>query len=240
MPETETLDRVLNGRVSLRQPATGYRAAIDPILLAAACPAQNGETVLDLGCGVGTAALCLLARVPCRVTGLDIQPDMIALAKQNAEHNNNIDGFAPLYGSVTDYKSTGFFDHVIANPPYLPEGYGSGTPTLETHENTVKLPDWVRAAAMRVKPGGTVVFIHRADRLDELIPLFSACLGSLSLFPLYPKAGQPARRILIGGIKGSKAPPSLLPGMVLHQEDGRYSFAAEAILRDGKAIELWP
>ena len=82
-----TADRLLGGRVSLRQPAKGYRAAIDPILLAAAV-AYGDRRVLDVGCGVGTAAICLATRITeCRVTGLEIQPELAALARDNAAEN---------------------------------------------------------------------------------------------------------------------------------------------------------
>ncbi|MEL6264223.1 MAG: methyltransferase, partial [Pseudomonadota bacterium] len=59
-----THDRLLGGRVGLTQPRQGYRAATDPVLLAAAVPAAAGETVLELGIGAGAAVLCLAARVP--------------------------------------------------------------------------------------------------------------------------------------------------------------------------------
>src|SRR5215510_9229577 len=87
-----TLDTVLGGRVMLNQPALGYRVAIDPILLAAACPAEPGETIADLGCGVGTAALCLARRVAdVRCVGVDLQPELADLANRNAEENGLAD-----------------------------------------------------------------------------------------------------------------------------------------------------
>src|ERR1700744_1635545 len=81
-------DRLLDGRVLLRQPEEGYRAAIDPVLLAAAVTASGNEMVLDLGSGVGAASLCLAARVAgCRVFGLELQQPLVALARQNIEIN---------------------------------------------------------------------------------------------------------------------------------------------------------
>ncbi|MDT8344261.1 MAG: methyltransferase, partial [Thermohalobaculum sp.] len=83
-----TEDRLLGGRVRLLQPGAGYRAATDPVLLAAAVPARPGERVLELGIGAGAATLCLAARVAGLVhAGLEIQPDYLALAARNAALN---------------------------------------------------------------------------------------------------------------------------------------------------------
>ncbi len=83
--EAVTEDALLDGRVRLRQPVAGYRAATDPVLLAAACPARAGESALDLGCGAGAAALCLAARVAgMDLHGLEVQPAYAALARENA------------------------------------------------------------------------------------------------------------------------------------------------------------
>src|SRR5574343_1545621 len=83
-----TDDKFLCGRLRLWQPAQGYRAATDPVLLAAACPATAGQSVLDLGCGAGAAALCLAARVPdLALAGLELQPEYADLARRNAARN---------------------------------------------------------------------------------------------------------------------------------------------------------
>src|ERR1700743_84928 len=83
-----TEDALLGGRVRLLQPRRGYRVAIDAVLLAAATPAKARDSVLDLGAGAGAVGLCRAARVPqCRVTCLDLQPNLTALAHQNVETN---------------------------------------------------------------------------------------------------------------------------------------------------------
>ena len=119
-----THDAFLGGKVHLWQPRKGYRAATDPVLLAAACPAKTGQTVLELGCGVGTASLCLRSRVDVRLSAIELQPAYADLARRNATEANYemevID--ADLSQLPTDIR-TRSFDHVILNPPY----YGPGT-----------------------------------------------------------------------------------------------------------------
>jgi len=76
-----TEDRLLGGRIRLRQPSEGYRAAVDPVFLAAAVAAEPHQLVLDVGCGPGAAMLCLAARAPlCRVVGLEMQRELVRLA----------------------------------------------------------------------------------------------------------------------------------------------------------------
>ena len=79
-------DKFLMGRLRLLQPLRGYRAATDPVLLAAACPATPGQSVLDLGCGAGAAALCLATRVPgLALAGLEVQPEYADLAARRPD-----------------------------------------------------------------------------------------------------------------------------------------------------------
>jgi tRNA1(Val) A37 N6-methylase TrmN6 len=235
-------DRILGGRVALSQPTTGYRAAIDPVLLAAACPAIAGELILDAGCGVGAAGLCVAARTGCSAFGLELQPELATLARVNGEKNRLGERWQVMDGSILQpppVLKEIRFDHVIVNPPYLPAGYGTGEPSPANQEGEARLKDWVDFALARVRHGGSIVFIHRADRLDEILTLFSGRVGAVVILPLWRRAGDEAKRIIIGGIKGRKTPLRLLPGIDLHNADGKFTTAAEAILRDAQPIKLW-
>jgi tRNA1(Val) A37 N6-methylase TrmN6 len=236
----------LNGRVLLRQPAKGYRVAIDPVFLAAAVPARRAERVLDLGCGVGAAALCLLARVPdADVTGLELQPDLAALARQNAAANDCGAGFHVVDGDLLAPPSElaeGGFDHVMANPPYLPAQAGSpprDAGRAGAHvEGAAGLADWIDAAIGLLRAKGRLTVIHRADRLENLLALLEGPAGDVTLYPLWPCEGRPARRVIVSARKGVTAPTKLLPGLVLHAKGGGFSAAADAVLRHGRDIPL--
>ncbi len=241
-----TRDTVLGGRVVLHQPAFGYRAALDPILLAAACPVAPGESVVDLGCGVGTAALCVARRVPgARCTGVDVQAELAALANRNAQENALADRVHFLIGDILDrtlpiYAAPA--DHVIANPPYLKRGAAtpSGNPVkaLANIEGDADLAAWVTAAAKAVRPGGTITFIHRADRLPELLALLGTRCGGLVILPLHPKAGSAAHRVIVAGRRDQRLPAALLPGLVLHEDDGDFSPVLQRVLRDAVALPM--
>ncbi|HET6621029.1 MAG TPA: methyltransferase domain-containing protein [Dongiaceae bacterium] len=241
-----TLDTVLGGRVMLHQPAVGYRVAIDPILLAAACPAEPGDTVVDLGCGVGTAALCLTRRVPdVRCIGVDLQADLTDLAERNARENHLADRVRFLAGDILDRALPIYAqpsDHAVVNPPYLKRG--TATPSdnpqkaLANVEGEADLAAWVAAAVRATRPGGTITFIHRADRLPELLALLGARCGGLVTQPLHPKAGAAAHRAIVAGRLDQRLPAIMLPGLIVHEADGRFSPLLERVLRDGAALPM--
>ncbi len=249
MDEVLTSDAFLGGRLKIRQPERGYRAGVDPVLLAAAVPARSGQSLLDLGCGVGTAALCAGARVPALLlVGLERQADYAALAEQNARENGlAMEVVTGDLGQMPDALRQRQFDHVIANPPYFRRdasiaGAHAGREAALGEETP--LAEWVAAAAKRVRPRGTVTFIHRAERLPELMGAFSAHLGSLELKPLLPRRGRESQLILLRGRKEGRAAFRLHPGLLLHEgaehrgDRADYTATTMAILRDAAALDF--
>ncbi len=242
-----TDDGFLNGRLRILQPISGYRAATDPVFLAAACPAKPGESVLELGCGAGVASLCLGARVGgLTLHGLERQPDYADLARRNALRN-------AIALSVTDGDLMRMpdplrisFDHVIANPPYYPAG--GGTPARDAGREAAlreetPLASWIDAATRRLAPGGWFTLILSADRVPELLTAVDSRLGSLSILPLQSRPGRPAGRIILRARKGGRAAFRLLAPLILHagtDHDGdRDSFTPQArdVLRHGEGID---
>lgn len=230
-------DRLLGGKVRLRQSRDGYRAAIDPVLLAAALSPRAGDRVLDLGTGTGAAALCLMARVEgLSVVGLEIDADTAALARENAALNGRGD-FQVRDGDVTDLPADlRGFDQIICNPPFLEPGRADPSPDPGRRRSTVDsggLEAWVEAALTAASPRGVFTIIQRADRLGDLLAVLQGRAGGLVVVPLWPKAGREAKRVIVQARRGARKPLRLHPGLVLHRADGSYTEAADAILRGG-------
>jgi len=242
----EKADSLLGGQVGLYQPQGGYRVAVDPVLLAASVPAASTDRLLDIGTGAGAAALCFAHRAPgSRVTGLELQPEMAALARRNVELNDMKGRVAILEGDLLRPPSEldgGRFDHVIANPPYLPPDRADPPPdaskAVANVEGEAGLADWVDFAIGMTRSKGGITFIHRADRLDELLALLRDRAGGIVVFPLWPKRGREAKRVIVRARPGVNTPLRLSAGLVLHEEDGGYSTPALSILRDGEALTL--
>lgn len=246
----ETSDNAfLGGRLRVLQPKAGYRAGADPVFLAAAVDAKPGQSVLELGCGVGTAMLCLTARIPdLDLVGVEYQEELAALARENLARNN-VDGqirHADIKALPGDIKARRF-DHVITNPPFFDREAGSraGNASREHGRGeTMNLDAWLGFAVKRIAPGGHLTLINRVERLPECLSNISGRVGHITVLPLAPRVGRPAKLFILRAIRGSKGPFELRHPLVLHEgsrhvvDGDSYTEAAQSVLRDGAALQL--
>jgi tRNA1(Val) A37 N6-methylase TrmN6 len=219
-------DGFLDGRLRLRQSAAGHRAGTDAVLLAAATPRDQRGLILDVGAGAGAVGLMAALRAPGASVGLvEIDRESCALARENVAANH-LDGRVMAYEadvlSAKSRRAAGLIDEtaalVLTNPPFHDAGKVRVTPDAakaRAHVAGAPLADWTRACLALLAPGGAFVMIHRADALAECLAAVEGRLGGVSIEPIHTRADAPATRILLRGVKGSKAPLSILKGIVV-------------------------
>lgn len=252
-PLDHTRDAFLDGGLILLQPKSGPRAAIDALFLAAAVPEEEGQScrVLEAGSGSGIVSLALAWRIAdAEICGIEIEPELVTLARESAHVNGYSDRVSFIEGDLTQFGhgqdiaglEAGSFDHVAANPPYYVEGSARRSTNRLKQSAQMAGPDdlakWIDFLEAMVAARGTLTLIHRSEALGEILNLLKGRFGDLVIFPLFPHAGDAARRVIIQGQKGSKAPLKLLPGLVLHERGGEFTPGADAVLRRGRPLRL--
>jgi tRNA1(Val) A37 N6-methylase TrmN6 len=248
-PVETSVDAVLGGRLVLRQPLRGHRIGHDAILLAAATAACSGEHAVDLGAGVGGAGLALAQRVEgLRVTLVDIDPSLTAVAGDNAARNNLgdrvravcLDAAASAGAFAAAGLAAAAADHVLMNPPFNVRQNPSPDHSrrMAHAASDATLEQWLRAAVRLLRSGGVVTLIWRADGIGDVLAALDAGFGAVAVLPVYPKPDTPAIRVLVRAFKDSRAPLTVLPGLLLADAGGSPTPEAEAVLRHVNALSL--
>jgi len=246
LEEDITEDRLLGGRIALRQLRRGYRAGADAALLAAAVEAAPGERVIEAGCGPGAALLQAAMRNPeARFLGVERDPAALELARENvarAELSARVEAMGGDVAAGFANLKLPAFDAAFANPPFFDDPNALRGPSPERAGAYIAddgLSAWAGFLLKTVRPGGRIIVIHRADRLADLLTLLGVGAGSFRIRPLHPFADAPAKRVLVRCIKTGKAPLVLLPPLVMHERGGaKHAVEVEAILR-GEAALGW-
>lgn len=234
-----TLDDFLGGKIRLCQPAKGYRAGLDAILLAAFVKAKDQAKILDVGAGVGAVSLSMAYHLPNTfITALEIQHDLVKLAHQNTLLNGFGDRVVPLEGDLFSSSANivpNSFDCVVTNPPYFDYGDSAkGRDALKAdsrHLKTISIVEWVKACLRYVKPRGYFSLIYRASELDQILCALKPIMGEVTICPLWPAKGHEAKLVLVRARKGTKTGSKITAGYTLHEEDGSYTQMIENILR---------
>lgn len=250
-PSSIVTDAFLGGRLRLRQPDKGHRAGTDAVLLAAAAPADFSGFALDVGAGVGAAGLALALERPASRIGL-VENDAFAaaLARENLALNGMAGRGLVFEADVLSppcRRAAGLYDEcaglVISNPPFMDPGRARLSPEpgkRRAHamqmEGPAALAAWIAASLALVAPGGVFILIHRPDALPVILESLTKRAGGIVILPVHPRREAPAVRILVRGKKGSRAPTSIAPSLVLH-EGLAFTEAAETIHQGAATID---
>lgn len=242
-------DAVLGGRLRLRQPLAGHRVGHDAILLAAATAGRAGEHAVDLGAGVGAAGLALAARIKgLKVTLVEIDAALSRLAGENAQRNGMADRVTAVACDAEDRDAlaaaglaAGSADRVLMNPPFHDVRRHNVSPDAGRRLAHAGAPGllrrWVASASFLLKPGGILTLIWRADD-EAVLDALAGEFGGVAVLPVAPHADAAPIRVLVRAEKGGSATPVHRPALILNDERGKPTEAAEAVMRDAQPLSL--
>lgn len=250
--EELTDDLFLGGALKILQPKKGFRSGIDAVLLAASVPDCGRMRVLEAGCGAGVVSLAIARRLrDVEVQAIEIEAVNAAIAMRNAARNeldNRVQiALGDLCDPVSQLELLGLqqnsFDYVVANPPFYDEGQMRFSPNplrrRAKRAAAETLEEWVRFLTAMAAPKGVISLIHRAEKLDEILLVLSRRFGGVKVLPLFPRAGEPANRVIVQGVKGSRAPLTLLPGLVVHESGGGYTDEVKAMCQKPQGLSAF-
>lgn len=237
-----THDRFLGGAVSVLQPAGGYRAGMDAVLLAASLSARDGEALAEAGCGAGAALLCAAHRLPrCSFTGFERDAASLALARDGAAANG-FDHVDVRAHDVADRLAAleNVYDQAFSNPPYFDPATvrapSAGRQAAFLADTPLKA--WILFLHHITRPGGRVTLIHRAAALAELVEQLAPRFGAIELLPIRPAPGAAAHRVLVRARKGlRRGPLTLYDGLTLHESAGGPATSRAEACFNGGALE---
>jgi tRNA1(Val) A37 N6-methylase TrmN6 len=246
-----TVDAFHRGKFVVVQPGKeGHRSGVDAMILAAAVPADYHRALADFGAGAGAAGMAVASRCPkARVTLVENDPLMADFARRTIGDEKNAAFSSRLTLLEADVSLSGkarvdsglcdrSFDYVIMNPPFNSPRDRTTPDALRASAHVMAegmFKAWLRTAAAVLRPGGSMAVIARPASLMEILVACEGRFGGLCILPILPRPSEAAIRILVTGLKGSRAGLSLEPPLALHGESGNgFSARAEAVI-NGRA-----
>ena len=241
------------GFKALQPVGAGHRSGLDALLIAGSLKEDAAGKLADLGAGSGVAGLACVASNPkIEVVLVEKNPLMANLAQKTLRLRDNLQFASRIRVLEADVELSGAkresagliensFDYVIMNPPYNHEGMCASPDLLRSEAHVMGLfglDAWMRTAVSILKPGGELTIIYRTEKIGELYACCQGRFGGLVVVPVHSRSDEAAKRILVKMTKGSRAPLSIMPGIVLHDADGTASELGEAVMNGEARINF--
>ncbi len=206
--------------------------AVDAVLLANFAKIRDDSRVIELGTATGVIPHLVYAKNKVEeIIGIDIQSDLISMAKRSSKYNAIADKlkFYQLdLRKAVDFFGVESFDYLISNPPYFRAGSGkvSSNPSraLARYELKCNLEQIIKVSKDLLKFKGKAAFIYRTQRLAELLSLMEKYnLRAKRLQMIYPDKNSEAKLFLVEAQKGANTGLEVLPPLILNKQDGEYT-----------------
>jgi len=223
--EKYTTDRLFGGKISVLQPAKGYRYSIDPFVLCSQIPPVcSGDRILDIGCGCGIIPVILGYCFPqSYITGVEIQPTLAEIAIKNII-NNELEQTVSIINedikNINPESTNGPFDLILSNPPYKKHNTGRLNPdrqkAVARHEITMNIKNLAEKAETLLGNNGRFMIIFPSERLTDI----HQAIQATSIYPewiRYIHTGQKKapKRVIFSGRKNISDSERVLPPIYL-------------------------
>lgn len=243
----ETLENLQLNGLYILQKKESFRFGMDAVLLSNFVTAKKDANILDLGTGTGILPVLLAVKTEAKsITGLEISPEAVDMAKRSVEGNGLSEKIKIVRGDIREARNifgTGKYDVVVTNPPYTKVGSGLVNPTdskaIARHEIYCTLEDVLQSAAVMLKPQGRFFMVHRPDRLTDIFEgMRKVKLEPKTLRMVIPREGSPPSLILIHGLKNGNPGLNILPNLIIHDPAGQYTKEARIQYNLGEERKL--
>ena len=224
----EEKNELIKGKMDIIQNNNFFKFGTDSVLLANFVSSKSRDLVVDFGCGSGVIPLLLAFKKDVKkVIGLEIQPELVELARKNVKLNDYEDIIEIKKGDFTDsreYIKPNIFDIVISNPPYLKVNGGKISENkykaIARHEIKATLDDVIREASLALKNGGKFYLVHRSDRMAEAFSLMNKHnLAPKRLKPVYPRENYSSNHFLVEARRNGKVGLELEKPIVVYKKN---------------------
>lgn len=229
---SERVDELQRNGYGIIQDPERFCFGMDAVLLSGFARVKEGGRVLDLGTGTGIIPILLAAKTKAsHLTGLEIQADSADMASRSVRMNaleQRIDIVQGDIREAADLFPAASFDVVTCNPPYMIGGHGLINPdaprAIARHEVKCTFSDVARAAAVLLRPQGSLFLVHRPFRLAEII----VTLSSLRLEPkrmqlVYPYADREPNMVLLEARRGGNSRMTVEKPLIVYKAPGVYT-----------------
>ena len=196
------------------------------------CVLKNNMKIIDFCTGNAPIPMILSTLTDSNIIGVELQKEIYNLAVQSIKINNLEDRITLLNMNVLDIFNvyeTDSFDLITCNPPYFKVNEFSNLnnnmiKSIARHEIEIKLEDICRISKKLLKNNGSLVLVHRTDRLSEIINmLLKYNLQPKRIKFLYPKELENSNLVLIDARKNGNIGLKVLPPLICHNMDGSYT-----------------
>lgn len=230
--EGERLDELQRNGYFIIQHTKKFCFGMDAVLLSGFAKVREGERAVDLGTGTGIIPILLEAKTEGEhFTGLEIQPDIVDMARRSVRYNRLEDKISIEIGDIKDASAqfgASSFHVVTTNPPYMTDRHGLANPedakAIARHEILCSLEDVIRESARLLKPQGRFYMVHRPFRLAEIFVLMRQYgIEPKRMRLVHPYIDREPNMVLLEGLRGGRPRITVEKPLVVYQRPGVYT-----------------